>query len=138
MDCRKGTYGRDKIKLNYTCPSNIKNKGKKKPLKFIGDIIYGCLGNSLVIQWLGLCTFTTKGLGSIPGWGTKIPQAPQWSKKKNHHHLKHEVKKRIPITEILFQNISYRSGLKHNIQVTYHFQRKTFIKSRKINYNCNH
>ena len=35
------------------------------------------VGNSLVVQWLGLCTFTAKGLGSIPGWGTKIPQHGQ-------------------------------------------------------------
>ena len=32
-------------------------------------------GNSLVVQWLGLRTFSAQGLGSIPGWGTKIPQA---------------------------------------------------------------
>ena len=35
----------------------------------------GYLGNSLVVQWLGLCTFTAKGLDSNPGWETKIPQA---------------------------------------------------------------
>ena len=34
-----------------------------------------CQGSSLVVQWLGLCTFTARGLGSIPGWGTKILQA---------------------------------------------------------------
>ena len=33
------------------------------------------LGNSLVVQWLGLHTFTAEGRGSVPGWGTKIPQA---------------------------------------------------------------
>ena len=33
------------------------------------------LGNSLVVQWLRLHTFTAVGLGSIPGRGTKIPQA---------------------------------------------------------------
>ena len=32
-------------------------------------------GDSLVGLWLGLCAFTAKGPGSIPGWGTKIPQA---------------------------------------------------------------
>ena len=30
------------------------------------------LANSLVIQWLGLHTSTARGLGSIPGQGTKI------------------------------------------------------------------
>ena len=28
------------------------------------------VGNSLVVQKLGLCTFTAEGLGSIPAWGT--------------------------------------------------------------------
>ena len=32
-------------------------------------------GNSLAVHWLGLRAFTAKGLGSIPGWGTKIPKA---------------------------------------------------------------
>ena len=32
-------------------------------------------GNSLVVQWLGLHIFTAEGAGSIPCWGTKIPQA---------------------------------------------------------------
>ena len=36
-------------------------------------------GSSLVVQWLELCAFTAKGLGAIPGWGTKIPQAAQCS-----------------------------------------------------------
>ena len=31
-------------------------------------------GNSLVVQWVGLCILTTEGSGSIPGWGTNIPQ----------------------------------------------------------------
>ena len=37
-------------------------------------------GNSLVVQWLGLCAFTAKGTGSVPVWRTKIPQV--WPKKK--------------------------------------------------------
>ena len=32
-------------------------------------------GNSLVIQWLRFCAFTAKDMGSVPGWGTKTPQA---------------------------------------------------------------
>ena len=42
----------------------------------------GRVGNSLAVQWIGLRAFTAKGLSSIPGWGTKIPQAAQRSKKK--------------------------------------------------------
>ena len=39
-------------------------------------------GNSLVVQWLGLRAFTAMGPGSIPGEGTKIPQAERLSQKK--------------------------------------------------------
>ena len=39
-------------------------------------------GNSLAVQWLGLHTLTAKGPGSIPGQGTKTPQAARCSKKK--------------------------------------------------------
>ena len=33
------------------------------------------LRDPLAVQWVGLRTFTAKGAGLIPGWGTKIPQA---------------------------------------------------------------
>ena len=39
-------------------------------------------GNSLKVQWLGLHAFIAKGLGSIPGWGTRIPQAVSYDQKK--------------------------------------------------------
>ena len=41
--------------------------------------------NSLAVKWLGLCALTVKGRGSIPGQGTKIPQAAQHiqERKKN-------------------------------------------------------
>ena len=38
-------------------------------------------GSSLVVQWLGLHTSIARDTGSIPGQGTKIPQAT-WQKKK--------------------------------------------------------
>ena len=31
-------------------------------------------GNSLAVQWLGLQALTAEGPGSIPGWGSRIPQ----------------------------------------------------------------
>ena len=40
------------------------------------------LGNSLVVQWLGLHAFTAEGVGLIPGWGTKIPQAAWCGQRK--------------------------------------------------------
>ena len=42
------------------------------------------MGNSMVVQWLGLLAFTAKGQGSIPGGGTKIPQAMRCSQKNKH------------------------------------------------------
>ena len=35
-----------------------------------------------MVQWLGLCALTAEVLGSIPGQGTKIPQAMQHDQKK--------------------------------------------------------
>ena len=34
-------------------------------------------GTSLVVQWLRLQVPEAEGMGLIPGWGTKIPQAAQ-------------------------------------------------------------
>ena len=45
-------------------------------------------GNSLVVQWLGLSTFTAMGLRSIPGHQTKILQASWHSKKKKRERKK--------------------------------------------------
>ena len=39
-------------------------------------------GPSLGVQWLGLRASTAAGAGSIPGLGTKIPQAARPKKKK--------------------------------------------------------
>ena len=40
------------------------------------------IGNSLVVQWLGLHAFTAEGLSLIPGQGTKIPQASPHGQEK--------------------------------------------------------
>ena len=49
-------------------------------------------GTSLAVQWWGLCAPTAVGPGSVPGWGTKIPQttrrgAPPPEKKKQKNKL---------------------------------------------------
>ena len=31
------------------------------------------IGNSLAVQWWGLWALTAEGLGSVYGWGTKMP-----------------------------------------------------------------
>ena len=35
-----------------------------------------------MVQWFGVCTSNAGGMGSIPGWGTKIPHAA-WHGKKD-------------------------------------------------------
>ena len=35
-----------------------------------------------MVQWLGLRAFTAEGPGSVPGQGTKIPQAARHGQKK--------------------------------------------------------
>ena len=43
---------------------------------------------SLVVQWLRLHASSARGMGLIPGWGTKIPHA-MWPKNlKNKYFLK--------------------------------------------------
>ena len=54
--------------------------------------------NSLVVQWLGLCTLNAKILGSVPDQGTKIPQAVKCSRGK---------KKKLPKKQL--QN-TYKKG----------------------------
>ena len=44
--------------------------------------MYISLGNSLAVQWLGLCTFTADGVSVIPSQGTKTPQDTRRSQKK--------------------------------------------------------
>ena len=45
------------------------------------------VGNSLEVWWLRLHAFTTKGVGSIPGRGTRILQAMRFRKKKEKRKL---------------------------------------------------
>ena len=49
-------------------------------------------GNSLAVQWSGLGTFTAEGLGSIPGQGTKIPQAKTKTKSKTNQQQQKNLK----------------------------------------------
>ena len=58
------------------CVSSIKN--------------YKYVGNSLVVQWLGLCAFTAEGLGSIPGRRAEISQAVWCSRKKKKKLQMHD------------------------------------------------
>ena len=62
----------------------LANEGKQSrylPL-LCGSFKWDSIGNYLVVQWLGLCTFTAEGVGSIPGWGTNILQEAWRGRKK--------------------------------------------------------
>ena len=50
----------------------------------------------MVVQWLGLCTFFTEGLGSVSGWGTKILQAVQCGQKSKKKKKKIEERAKKP------------------------------------------
>ena len=41
---------------------------------------------SLAVQWLGLQASTARGQGSVPGRGTKIPQASQCGQNNNNNN----------------------------------------------------
>ena len=45
-----------------------------------------------MVQWLRLSTSSGRGMGSIPGQGTKIPHATWHSKKKKVYNNKKETK----------------------------------------------
>lgn len=53
------------------------------------------LGVCLVVQWLGLGTFIAKGLGSIPGQGTKIPQDTWHGQKLEKKKISGELEKNV-------------------------------------------
>ena len=49
------------------------------------------MGTSLAVQWLGLYTFTARGLESVPSQGTKIPLA-LWHNQKGNKNKKYVYK----------------------------------------------
>ena len=55
------------------------------------SILKFLLENFLAVKWLGFCTFTVKGTGSILHWGTKTPQ-PSWcGQNKNKKKIKNKI-----------------------------------------------
>ena len=64
-----------------------------------------------MVQWLGVCSFTAEGHGSIPGWGTRSYKLCSGVKEKNYTFLVsilkstiHEVIVGIPESVILNQS----------------------------------
>ena len=81
-------------KLTWQCSFSLSNeilklqqhnsKRKKAERVKVSIILFqeSTARDFLEVQWLGLHSFTAEGPGSIPGWGTKIPQAAWHSPKK--------------------------------------------------------
>ena len=67
--------------LNWMEVKSIRKKVDKELNSYIVLKEYH-LENSLEMLWLGLLAFTAEGPGSIPGGGTKIPQAVQYEQKE--------------------------------------------------------
>ena len=64
-------------------------------------------GNSLSVQWFRLHTLTDEGLGSVPGWGTRILQTMKCSQKTNFvMHIKGFAQCLAQIGDILFGKIN--------------------------------
>ena len=82
-----------KIELPYD-PAHSTPIHPEKIKTLIRKDIYG---NPLVVQWLGLRTSTTGGVGAIPGRGTKILHATRPKKKKEERGGKKEKGKDICI-----------------------------------------
>ena len=78
-----------------------------------------------MVQWLGLQAPTAGVMGSIPGPGTKIPQATQCSQKKTQNKI--EKLTQVGITTIILDVIT-RNGLK-NRDV---FQSIHFVHDRAV------
>ena len=60
----------------FECKITMSSKTVEKMVKKIVQ------GTSLVVQWLRLHTPSAGGVGSIPGWGTKMPRAAQRGQRK--------------------------------------------------------
>ena len=75
-----------------------------------------------MVQWLGLCTFTAKGMGSIPGLGTRILQAVWHGQKfiylSIYIHIYRE-RESLPLPDILLgsRNTSVNKTTKSSIFV---------------------
>ena len=54
------------------CPMDCSLRWVRPEISKINNIY---AGNSLAVQWLGLCASTAEGTASIPSWGTNTPQA---------------------------------------------------------------
>ena len=66
----------------HVAPAFLIHSWEREKCFFTASIENNQWGNSPVAQWLELPILTAKGLGLIPGWGTKIPHAVWCGQKK--------------------------------------------------------
>lgn len=64
----------------------------KLPLYELHNLKKRVLGNSLAVQWTGLCVSTAGGTGSIHSLGTKIHMPRGTAKKNKTKHCPHSLK----------------------------------------------
>ena len=105
---------RDKMGRKFTsAPRQIEVRKLSHP-KFILRLLYKFI-NFINFQWLGLCTFTAEGAGSIPGPGTKIPQAVRHVQKKKKvekkGNCKHNLNDHFYYSEWICNNLFKHSHL---------------------------
>ena len=71
-------------------------------------------GTSLAVQWLRPRASTAGGMGSIPGWGTKIPHAVRCDKKKPRqycwfsHHLRKVIQSQYTCSRKMKRALSHK------------------------------
>ena len=70
---------------------------------FVNLLLKYQLPTSLVVQPLRLHDSTAEGVGSIPGWGAKIPHAPQLGQKRKKAAMKKPELCKAPNHEALCQ-----------------------------------
>ena len=73
-----------KTNVHLQVEATSKREARNQP----GKNVESALGNSLVVQWLGLYALIAEGLGSIPGQGSKGPRSQvAWPKRKKESGL---------------------------------------------------
>ena len=88
------TYSKTQFNCVCVCVCVCVSRGKSKRKKFTHQ-------TSLAVQRLRLWASSAGGAGSIPGQGTKIPQAALCSQKKKEKYLTHPSKALLTIQEFL-------------------------------------
>ena len=91
-------------------------------------------------QWLGLWAFTPKGQGSIPGKGTKIPQAKQQYPPTQKQNLNFSTKvyvKRIRIQALDWEKIFTKNTFDKGQSYTENYMQRKLYREKNIENSWN-